>query len=416
MTKSRFLKMERIAPVSNATMVPDIETVDFSRSSPLSMREQQKRARARGVHWDEGLGGWLVASFDNVRRVMSNPGRFASEGTPVAEAFGAQAMLVVDSPMHHKLRAAWADQMSAVGVENVAERIQDYIDQTFEPCFEALNRGEAVDLVSAFWRLTSRVISDLMNVPYESAGQFIELHYLLADNAVVPFEPTSPKFIERAEAKEAVFQFLRPLVQQRRAALARGEQLTDMISMMAATQGTNGITEQVVVDNLLNLYLGAFETTALWMGNITIRLYEDENLRELLRSDSSLIPAALEEMMRIDTVVQLNMRVVRVDTELDGVQLKAGDSIFVMQGAANQDPAAYEDPERFDINRTGKPHLGFGFGFHQCIGQFLARLEARLYVKHILANIPALTFEEKYFGTDWMVDGPKRLIVRKAVA
>lgn len=392
------------------------ETLDFSRSGPRGMHAQQKYARERGVHWDAGLGGWVVATFDAVRRVMSNPGRFTSEGLPTSEAFGSQAMLVVDSPMHHKLRAAWAARLSAIGVAELENQIEAFIIQAFQSEFEALDRGESVDLVPAFWGITSRVISFLMDTPFEYAAEFIIVNKLLTDGATIPTEKGSPKYLEREAAKAKVFDFLRPIVRERREAAARGEGRTDLISLISALQGNDGVSEQVVLDNLLNLYLGAFETTALWMGNITIRLYEDQELRNALRADPSLIPNACEEIMRIDSVVQLNMRLLKGDTELEGVPMKAGDRIFVMQGAANRDPAVFEDPERFDVNRKVKLHLGFGFGFHQCLGQFLARLEARLYVKHALATMPSLTIEEKDFGKSWDVNGPHRLIVRKNVS
>ncbi|PNP97992.1 hypothetical protein A8G00_21255 [Sphingobium sp. SA916] len=389
------------------------EKLNFSRSGPRDMHAQQRYARDRGVHWDEGLGGWIVASFDGVRRVMSNPGRFTSEGLPTSEAFGSQAMLVTDSPIHHKLRGAWAEKMSTPGVAQLEAQIETFIKQAFEHEFEALNRGEAADLVPGFWGITSRVISYLMDTPFESAAQFIAVNKILSDGATIPVEKGSPRYQEREAAKAKVFDFLRPIVEERRAALASGEKRTDLISLIAALQDSDGVTEQMVLDNLLNLYLGAFETTALWMGNIAIRIYEDKALNAALRADPALIPNACEEIMRIDSVVQLNMRIVRTDTELDGTKMKAGDRVFVMQGAANRDPAVFEDPERFDIHRHVKLHLGFGFGFHQCLGQFLARLEARLFVKYILHTFPELVFEEKDFGRSWDVNGPHKLVARR---
>jgi cytochrome P450 len=114
--------------------------------------------------------------------------------------------------------------------------------------------------------------------------------------------------------------------------------------------------------------------------------------------------------MRCDTVAQTIQRRVRVDgAELGGPRLAAGDALFLLLGAANRDPAEFADPDRFDLHRRAGPHLGFGFGFHHCLGLNIARQEARAFVRVLLDALPELRVAEADFGDSWALWGPRRL-------
>jgi cytochrome P450 len=114
--------------------------------------------------------------------------------------------------------------------------------------------------------------------------------------------------------------------------------------------------------------------------------------------------------MRCDTVAQTIQRCVRQDgAQFGGHRLAAGDPLFLLLGAANRDPAEFADPDRFSLHRKGNPQLGFGFGFHHCLGLNIARQEARAFIHVLLDALPDLRVAASYFGDSWALWGPRRL-------
>ena len=118
-------------------------------------------------------------------------------------------------------------------------------------------------------------------------------------------------------------------------------------------------------------------------------------------------------MSSAPTVAQVIMRCVKEDgVELYGQPMKKGDAIFLMLGAASRDPEAFEAADSFDIDRVQKPLLGFGYGFHHCLGINTARQEAMAFVNALLDALPPLTVVESDFGNNWALWGPRTLMVR----
>ena len=136
---------------------------------------------------------------------------------------------------------------------------------------------------------------------------------------------------------------------------AKGERPEDLVSLMIAAEGRDGITQANVIDNLLILVLGALDTTVRWMGNLVVLLHRHPGALADVRSDLSLLPQAAEEAMRVESVVNVNLRIVNVDgIELCGQALHAGDFVYTLPAAANRDPQWFERPGEFDIHPQTK--------------------------------------------------------------
>jgi cytochrome P450 len=168
----------------------------------------------------------------------------------------------------------------------------------------------------------------------------------------------------------------------------------------------------MAADNLLNFFLGALDTTLKWLGNMVVFLGRRPDVLAQVRREPARLPAVMEEVMRLETVAQSLMRLVRQDTELFGQRLKAGDPVLVLLGAANRDPAVFEDPHSFRLDRTAEVHLGFGYGFHHCLGAATARQETRAFLTVLLEMLPDLEVESVDYGSSWAVWGPRALAVR----
>ena len=137
-------------------------------------------------------------------------------------------------------------------------------------------------------------------------------------------------------------------------------------------------------------------------------------VRDELAADRSLIPQALEEMLRYFGIVHAVPRMVCEEgMEVAGVQVPAGSHIMALIGAAGRDPARYEDPDTFDIHREQKPHLAFGFGMHTCLGAILARMETLQATQALLDRMPSYRFAEPVTYDSFMLRGPRKLVIER---
>ena len=372
-----------------------------------------RRLHAAGpVVWSEAMQGWIVSSYDAVRTVLSDVTRFTSAGTPVAEILGTEGMLVNDTDMHHRIRAVWAKR---VGVAAMAERHEEFLGyarDTLEGARARMEAGETVDLVPVFRDFVFKVICSSFAVPMDRSWVFQRWSENSADAPAVGVEEGSDAEQRHFAARQAVYDLIEELVADRKARFAAGEEPSDLVALMVAAEGSDGITPSIVADNIFNFMLGALDTSEKWFGNIVCCLYGDSDKRAAVSADKGLIGRLIDEVMRFDTVAQTIQRRVKGEgVALCGQSMKAGDTVLVMLGAANRDQEAFADPDRFDIHRTAQSNLGFGFGFHHCLGLNIARAEAIALVEAVIETFPALAIEDADYGESWALLGPRALRV-----
>lgn len=365
------------------------------------------------VAWDASLAGWTVKSYDLVRQALRDPERFTSEGGAIAQNLAGQAMLVTDSPVHDAVRRLWAKSFSGGTAATRRQELEELADSLLEPVLSALQRGAVVDLVPLFKAFAGRVVLDLLNFSRVSEGDFRRWYELVLDSAAFSISPNHPRYAERCKAKTEIYEVLKAEVSERRERLERGEEPTDLVSTIVSAEDCAGITETVILDNLFNLFTGGADTTVRWMGNSVVSLYGDRPALEEIRSNPTLLPQALEEVMRLRSVTRFAVRTVRTEgVQLAGQPLSRGDTVYLLTSLANHDPTVFSHPERFDIHRKGKPHLGFGYGMHQCIGMNLARVETHALISRLITAAPELEVAKVQYGDETVVRGPQHLEMR----
>jgi cytochrome P450 len=383
----------------------------FRLNEGLPLTAHRRIREAGPVVWSDTLGGWVVSSYEGVRAVLSDVVHFTMKGTPVAEQLGAEAMLVNDTPLHHVMRAVWAKQVSRSAMAMRVKELEDNAAWVLGAARSRLETGEAVDFIALFQRFVLEFISNSFAIPRDRLDAVARWSKMSADTPALGLEEGSPDHQRHHAAKQDVLDLIRDQVADRKERFRKGVQSEDLTSLMVAAEGRHGITEAMVRDNLFNFVLGALDTTEKWMGNIVITLCTDTGLREVLRADRSLIEPAINEIMRVNTVAQVIMRRVKEHVVLGGQQLKAGEPVFVMLGAANRDPAEFENADTFDMHRPIKANLGFGFGFHHCLGINIARQEALSFINVLLDTFPDLRIVVCDYGNSWALWGPRRLEV-----
>jgi cytochrome P450 len=155
------------------------------------------------------------------------------------------------------------------------------------------------------------------------------------------------------------------------------------------------LSERELLATCILLYVAGHETTVNLIGNGLLALLRHPGERRRLQDDPSLLPAAIEELLRYDGPVQRTGRMAASDVEIGGVSIPKGSLVLGLLGAANRDPAHFAEPDRLDLGRDEPRHLAFGSGIHYCLGAPLARLEAQVAIGTLLRRFPALALAEE---------------------
>jgi cytochrome P450 len=350
--------------------------------------------RRRGpVLWDDGLGMWLAPRYAEASAVLRDRRlgriwrpRWPDEALPAFTLIHVHSLLESEPPAHTRLRRLVANAFARGHVERLRPRIAALAEALADAVADAGADGSPVDLLRAYAEpLPVAVIAELLGIPDADRGPLRPW-----SNAIVKMYEYSVSADQRRAAERASAEFvdyLRTLVARRRR--AAGE---DLISSLVAVSDADGsrLSEDELVTTCTLLLNAGHEASVNVVGNGVLALLRHPGELARLRSDPALVPAGVEEMIRYDAPLQLFERTATEDTEIAGVTVRAGQKIAALLGSANRDPAAFSDPDRFDVGRTDNPHIGFGAGIHYCLGAPLARVELQVSLATLLRRFPRL--------------------------
>ena len=293
-----------------------------------------------------------------------------------------RSMLFLNPPEHTRLRSLVGQALTPERVEGLRSSVESMTAELLDPVAEA---GEC-DLIDALAHpLSADIISELIGVPRADRDW---LRPLIVD-ITAALEPN--RRIDDArraqDSRRVVREYVHDLVQRRRD--EPGDNL--LSAMIEARDGEDRLSTDEVAATVSLIYGAGFETTASLIGSTvhTLMLWPDQLDR--LRSDRSLVPAAVEEVLRFEPPVQVDGRYAFSDVEVAGRVIGAGHAVLMLLGAANRDPAAVEDPDRFDVGRGESPLLSFGAGIHGCLGAALARLQGQVVLRAMLDRFETWT-------------------------
>jgi len=279
------------------------------------------------------------------------------------------------------------------------ELVGPLVDSTIEK-FKAAKRADLVDAV--FQPIPVRVIAALLGLPDSDVGHF---HRLAID--LLGFK-ADMECAMRASAKMKEY-FVGILAEKRKSPT------DDMVSILAGAE-VNGVrmSDEQIYGFMRNLLPAGAETTSRSTASLALGLLTHPDQLDAVRDDRTLLPAAIEEGIRWETPLLNFMREVTADTELGGVPIPKGATMMLSLGSANHDENRWDEPERFDIFRERKPHIGFAHGAHVCLGMHLARLESTKIFNALFDELPNLRLDPDApapFVTGMMFRSPPRLDV-----
>ncbi|KUM79450.1 cytochrome P450 [Streptomyces sp. ISL-22] len=354
--------------------------------------------RARGrVHYFEPTDQWLVPHHADVSALLRDrrlgrtyQHRFTHEEfgrtapPPEHEPFHVlndHGMLDLEPPDHTRIRRL----VSKAFTPRTVERLKPYV------------RGLAGDLVSALVEkgggdlltdvaepLPVAVIAEMLGIPESDRAQ---LRPWSAD--ICGMYELNPSQETAAKAVRASVEFSEYLLEL--IAARREEPGDDLISgLIAAYDEGDRLTEQEMISTAVLLLNAGHEATVNATVNGWWALFRNPDQLAALRADHSLVPSAIEELMRYDTPLQLFERWVLDEIEIDGTTIPRGAEIAMLFGSANHDPEVFTDPDRLDLTREENPHISFSAGIHYCIGAPLARIELAASMTALLEQAPTL--------------------------
>jgi cytochrome P450/ferredoxin-NADP reductase len=345
------------------------------------------------VFWNEQWGWWVLTRFEDVRAAIQDSDTFRSfEGMDIDDSALEQAppgsLPNMDNPRHDEIRRIVQPYFLPRRVAELEGGIRAVVCGLVESWRD---RG-AVDLAEELaWPMPFDVFFHVMGLPGRGDKEPVQLArrnqlerwtHELKDRV-----PGTPHLTPVARAATAgVQQYFIDLLEERR---RHGQ--NDLVThfVRSDVDGVPFVSEEVTPTSevsglMLVLFLGGVESTAGLTGNLFKLLAENPDQRALLQRDPKLIPAAVEEALRLITPLQLTARTTSREVTLHGVTIPAGGRVVLIPGAANRDERQFPDPDRFDITRGRSRHLGFGEGVHGCLGAPLARLEARIALEEAL--------------------------------
>jgi cytochrome P450 len=329
--------------------------------------------------WRDEYGIWHVFRYADVARAISDSQVFSSDVGrvfPVGDKFTEGNLTRTDPPRHHTLRrlvgAAFSPKVVTGLAPRIAEVTRELLDATGSP-------GE-FDLVSALaYPLPATVIAELLGLPISDRELFRSWADKLFDQDIA--DPNDPELARKVDEGTAdMVAYLGEHCADRRA-----HPRNDLISKLTQVEvnGERLSDVEVVNFSIVLLIAGHITTTAL-LGNTVLCIDEHPEVWEQLHTDRTLVEAAVEEVLRYRSSFTQVGRVTTVETALAGQIIPADVIVTPWLVSANRDEREFTDPDRFDIHRGDNHHVAFGHGIHFCIGQLLARVEARVAVGVLL--------------------------------
>jgi cytochrome P450 len=365
------------------------------------------------VFYYEPLRCWVITKYEDLRGALRDVATFSSRATgfvrppadllPLLPDLSVEEIIItIDPPVHNVHR----NTMARGFLSSVIGRMEQTIRQHANALIDGFIDAGRVDLMAAYCvPLTMNSIVTILGVPHEHKTLYRQwsedFFFLLTPRVLGAPQTDELRIVEEPELRARwgrlaeANRFLADYVERRKA--APGDDVISAMLQVTAADGAPAIDQGAVVRHLISLIGAGHDTTANTIAHLVRNLSDAPGERDLLMAEPSLIGNAVEEGLRMRGSVPGNFRVTTVDVAVRGVAIPAHSLVYLLIAAAGHDEEIFPDSLKFDIRReNAAKHLAFGFGRHTCIGNALARLQARIAVEELCRRIPSLSVSPRF--------------------
>lgn len=375
-----MLDFDPNAPLSAppAGPVPECDIDLFAPDAIKDPDDAYRQVRDAGpVVWLPRLGVFALARYDQVKAALENWEVFASTGPSLNHMCDAGlrgTTLTSDPPLHDHYRRILGEPLSPRGLREY----KDLMATRATEAVEAVMRKDSFEGVSELCSiLPLEVVRSLVGLPPEGQAQMLKWGEIAFDS----MGPLNP----RTEA--ALREVLNEIQFVTAPDLPERVDPDGWAARIFNAAKAGEIKPEQCPAMVLDYINPSLDTTIAGMAALLFVFGENPDQWDLLRANHGLIPNAINEAVRWMSPIRFFARIVRKQIEIEGITLPEGARVLVMYGAANRDERRWDNPDKFDINRSVAGHLGFGAGIHACMGQNLARLEIRSVLEAMLPRV-----------------------------
>ena len=364
---------------------------------------------AAPVTWVPVLGAWLVTGYGEAVAVLRDARTFTVDDPRFSTAaVVGPSMLSLDGPQHVRHRAPFTRTFRS---EEIHGRLAAFVRDTAGRLVSVIEpRGEGELRRAVAGPLAAAVMAEVLGLGQADPARILSWYdgIVAAVQAEAANAAGGRAGAAADPAGQAAFTELAGSLREVIAADDGTSLLAGVTGGAGGVEGAGPLTEAEAISNAAVLMFGGIETTEGMIANALLHVLSHPRALELVRADRGLIPAAIEESLRLEPAAAVVDRYATADAVLAGLPIRAGDQVTVSITAANRDPSVFPDPDAFDVRRpNAAQHLAFAHGPHFCIGAHLARLEARVAVDTVLHRLPRLRLDPRY------ASAPRGLVFRK---
>ncbi|MGW9213401.1 cytochrome P450 family protein [Embleya sp. NPDC055664] len=357
------------------------------------------------VRFPSGVGAWLVTGYDAAHATLNDPRlgknhdlgndrwRALASIMPEPQHTELQVHLLhQDPPRHTTMRRLVTDAFAPRRVDALRPRIQKIADDLVD----AMPAGGGADVVACFAaRFPLRVLAEVIGLPAEFAARFRREWC----KVVQPVGPGDPRRAGYEALLRELQGYIADLVADRRA----DPDDDGLLGRLVAAHAAGRLIRAELDSMIFQLLVAGQEPVTNQISTALITLLRHPGHLDRLHEDPTLLPTAVEELLRYDSAFELTTwRFLAADDDLHGTAVPAGDSVIVSLCAANRDPKRFPDPDILDFDRSPNPHLAFGHGIHFCPAAALARVELQVALGTLLARLPGLAPAVPVDDVEWI--------------